>query len=98
MPENAVYVGRPTRWGNPYRVSEMPLGKCLEMYELWLSAQLKSNPGFLDPLMDKDLACFCRLDSPCHADILLRKLKEIDIEKAEILIKTYRWEENHNGL
>ena len=24
MPEGAVYVGRPTRWGNPYRWSDYP--------------------------------------------------------------------------
>jgi hypothetical protein len=23
MPEGAIYVGRPTRWGNPYRVTGM---------------------------------------------------------------------------
>jgi hypothetical protein len=23
MPENAVYVGRPTKWGNPYQVGKM---------------------------------------------------------------------------
>ena len=31
MPENAVYVGRPTKWGNPYQVGKMyiPEGECL---------------------------------------------------------------------
>lgn len=44
MPENAIYVGRPTVWGNPFVVQA---------------------------LRGKDLACWCRLDQPCHADVLL---------------------------
>jgi hypothetical protein len=27
---------------------------------------------WLKPLRGKDLACFCPLDQPCHADVLLR--------------------------
>lgn len=26
MPPGAVYVGRPTKWGNPYQVSQTPVG------------------------------------------------------------------------
>jgi hypothetical protein len=27
--------------------------------------------AWLNPLIGKNLACYCRLDSPCHADVLL---------------------------
>lgn len=30
MPQNAVYVGRPTKWGNPYRWSDYPSVECVE--------------------------------------------------------------------
>lgn len=29
------------------------------------------KPVYLGPLKGKNLACFCRLDQPCHADVLL---------------------------
>ena len=32
---------------------------------------IQENPDFLKPLVGKDLVCFCSLDQPCHADILL---------------------------
>lgn len=86
MPEGVVYVGRPTRWGNPYRVGDkyknifdgdgqplpLDINAVLGGYEMWVKAQIALEPHFLEPLRGKDLACFCRLDSPCHADILLK--------------------------
>lgn len=68
---NAIYVGRPSRWGNPYKVGEYTLEQSLRLYRVWLRAKLFNNPKFLDPLRGKDLVCFCPLDQKCHADILL---------------------------
>jgi hypothetical protein len=33
---------------------------------------LTHHPDMLAPLRGKNLACFCALDQPCHADVLLR--------------------------
>jgi len=33
--------------------------------------QLSDDPSYLDSLRGKNLACFCPLDQPCHADVLL---------------------------
>lgn len=71
MPENAVYVGRPTKWGNPYSVSvwgtrERALGEFRALMGRW--------PEFVEMTLElrgKDLACWCPLDQPCHADVLL---------------------------
>lgn len=66
MPEGAVYVGRPTKWGNPYR---RPLSSdAVRMY-----AQKPPQAAILEieQLRGKDLACWCPLDQPCHADVLL---------------------------
>lgn len=72
MPENTVYVGRPTKWGNPFAFSrEMTLYKSLEKYQEWLSEKLANDPHFLDPLQGKNLACWCPEGRTCHADILL---------------------------
>lgn len=75
LPPGSVYVGRPSRWGNPYKLSEYSLDSALEFYEVWLDKKLKENPSFLDPLKGKNLACWCRLDQRCHADILLKRLR-----------------------
>jgi len=77
MPPNTVYVGRPSKWGNPAKVGiHGDLKECLEIYEEFLETKLKLNPHFLDPLKGKDLACWCPLDKPCHADVLLKFLEE----------------------
>jgi hypothetical protein len=86
MPEGAVYVGRGSRFGNPFRVTN---GKCdhpdcspqahppitrakaVAAYRLWLHGMLQREPAFTDVLSGKDLACWCPLDQPCHADVLL---------------------------
>jgi len=77
MPPNAVYVGRPTKWGNPYKISEYERGVALDFYKSYILNKLKADPTLLDPLKDKDLACWCPLDKPCHADVLLELLKEL---------------------
>lgn len=83
MPENAVYVGRPTKWGNPYpRSGEHPskldaYSRCsaVEFYRV----HLRRNPGIAEDarreLRGKDLACWCPLDQPCHADVLIEILE-----------------------
>lgn len=83
MPENAVYVGRPTKWGNPYKISlfitninESPRETAIRQYEDWLKKRLVEDPHFLDELKGKDLACWCPLDKPCHVDVLLKTLRE----------------------
>lgn len=48
------------------------LDRSLDMYVAWLAAKLSDDPDFLAPLRGRDLACWCKLDAPCHADVLLR--------------------------
>jgi len=77
MPSNAVYVGRPTKWGNPFiLVDEEDREGVLRSYENWLRLMLSKDSHFLDELRGKDLACWCPLDKPCHADVILKILKE----------------------
>lgn len=90
MPEGAVYVGRPTRWGNPFPVGSVvnivgqdgeygeaygtvTLDLSIAAYRLWAEEQMawSTRDDFLDPIKGRDLACWCPLDQPCHADVLL---------------------------
>jgi len=79
MPEGAVYVGRPTRWGNPYFIWGASNGdsraEAVRRYRAWLN--VCNHLSTIDKarvraeLRGKDLACWCPLDQPCHADVLL---------------------------
>jgi hypothetical protein len=71
MPPNTVYVGRPTRWGNPYRVHEGNRQQAVGLFLQSIMTMPMSLAEVKAELRGKDLACWCRLDQPCHADVLL---------------------------
>lgn len=125
MPEGARYVGRGSRYGNPFVVGRtlvrvpglnaewehegrlhkpagqrafyctgtdddgMPVGfwhdvrlataaECVEMFRGRMLRTDMPNLGWgptltrvRDDLAGRDLACWCPLDQPCHADVLL---------------------------
>ena len=85
MPPNTVYVGRPSRWGNELRADmpdmfDRPLGsqRAVDLYRIATLRRIEdSDDGaewladWIGPLRGKDLACWCPLDQPCHADVLL---------------------------
>jgi hypothetical protein len=78
VPLDAVYIGRPSKWGNPFKIGDFYGGKilnredCIFIYESWLE---NSDIGYnllkdISELKDKDLVCWCK-PLPCHGDILL---------------------------
>jgi hypothetical protein len=71
MPPNTIYVGRPSLYGNPFDET-VPLTQYMSL----IRETLKTNPTFLEPLKGKDLACWCRLDFGCHADVLIKIIAE----------------------
>lgn len=81
-PAGVVYVGRPTQWGNPFRVGGRahgaldPATAVARYRAALLSGDLRSKNGEalidqLPALRGQDLGCWCDLDKPCHADVLL---------------------------
>lgn len=103
MPPNTVYVGRPSRFGNPFwhlakfgSVEDSLIAYRMAVDGIWDPSRLKHvSDGALhvacqdfaeftktfklanvredirSNLRGRDLACWCPLDQPCHADILL---------------------------
>lgn len=70
MPDGAVYVGRPSKWGNPWVIAPgFDAQACVENYAAYMERHQEFYP--LHELHGKDLACWCPLDHPCHADVLL---------------------------
>ena len=84
MPPNTVYVGRPTKWGNPCPVpprslcpgcsEEFPCRHAVEAFTLYIEAenQAELRADIRQELKGKDLACWCKEGMPCHADVLLQ--------------------------
>lgn len=91
MPEGAVYVGRPTKWGNLWVIGLVDCGcrgsddchhnsfrcegaaEAVEMFRRHIedSPTQRLAGQARAELRGKDLACWCALDQPCHADVLL---------------------------
>lgn len=92
MPENTVYVGRPSKWGNPFTVIACKSVKNKGLFFVndggpyntktkQAAHQVAADRYFqyicrrvdldIDELRGKNLACWCPLDQPCHADVLL---------------------------
>lgn len=79
MPEGVVYVGRPSKWANPFKVEDYATPEtAVAVYSEWLSGEYRNlliKPPTLkeirENLRGKDLACWCREGAPCHADVLL---------------------------
>lgn len=67
---NTVYVGRPTKFGNPFRIG--PDGtreEVIEKFRAWFTSWAGAENA-LEELRGKDLVCWCAPE-PCHADVLL---------------------------
>lgn len=77
LPPNTVYVGRGTKWGNPFPFDHQRyLGKAwaVEAYAQWLTSTLQGMTllrEHLQELKGKNLASWEKLDEPSHADLLL---------------------------
>lgn len=100
MPEGAVYVGRPTKWGNPFllgpvaasfpSLTEEEVARFVVNDFRFLVDHGRASVPVTDrlsgpgvtvtypsvaeiraELRGKDLACWCPLSSPCHADVLI---------------------------
>lgn len=82
MPPDTIYVGRGSRFGNPYNWREgvevgneaWAKGAAVELYREWLrNGRGPSAPTDeeIAALRGRNLACWCKPDEPCHADVLL---------------------------
>lgn len=78
-----VYVGRPSKWGNPYthkpdgtlaQFQVATVQEAIEAHDKWLDTQPELLAA-LPELKGHDLACWCVYNGnePCHARTLLRR-------------------------
>ena len=74
MPPNTKSVTRPGKWGNPFPVTEdRTAAEAVGMFrDALLTGELPYTiKDVKRELGGKNLACFCKPDAPCHADVLL---------------------------
>ena len=76
MPEGAIYVGRPTKWGNPFKVgakywdrlgedSAITPEKAVYLFRRdcdWRTGTNEGAPSVYTELRGHDLACWCPLE------------------------------------
>jgi hypothetical protein len=75
-----VVVSRPSKYGNPYRVNDSgEMGDADARAEAVMLFATALRAGKLRVTVDdvrrelrgKNLACWCRIPVPCHADVLI---------------------------
>ncbi len=71
IPKGSVYIGRPSKWGNPFSIGKDGSRKeVIQKYKDWITFQPKLIEEAQKELRGKNLVCYC---SPrqCHGDTLL---------------------------
>ena len=87
IPTGAVYVGRPGRYGNPYRIGDphpddshpMTREDVVQLFRRDIDEGLGHGSGMIDwgilerlaELRGRDVVCWCGLDELCHGDVWL---------------------------
>jgi hypothetical protein len=65
-----VYVGRPTKWGNPFVIGrDGTRDQVITKYRAWIMTQ-PALLAALPELRGKHLVCWCAPEA-CHADVLI---------------------------
>lgn len=77
-PDNTVVVARPSKWGNPFPISDRGRVHAIDAFRAMLDdPAARAALDYPEPdeireqLAGRNLACWCPLDQACHADVLL---------------------------
>lgn len=78
-PKGAVYIGRPSKWGNPFTHKEGTLAEfkvgsrdeAVDAYERWLLSQPDLVQRVRAELAGRDVVCWCA-PARCHGDVLVK--------------------------
>jgi hypothetical protein len=68
--ESQVYIGRPSKWGNPFVIGrDGSRTEAIKQYQHWIARQ-PALMAELGELRGKNLVCWCA-PLACHGDVLL---------------------------
>jgi hypothetical protein len=76
LSDGVIVVSRPSVWGNPFDWRFYGTKLAVELYAGAIEGASFERPfltvaAIQRELQGRDLACWCRLDAPCHGDVLL---------------------------
>lgn len=93
MPDNTLKVDRTTAFGNPFAANSTrgeTASAMVLLFRRWLKGDALCVWAYpdLEPrrltllrrlpeLRDKNLACWCKAEAPCHADVLLQMANDL---------------------
>lgn len=90
-----VYIGRPSKYGNPFSCKEKSLAKyktttrkeSIEKHKDWL---LNGDGQYLlkdlQELKGKTLGCYCKKSQSCHGDIIVKLVNNLDKRGLESIL------------
>jgi len=70
LPAGAVCVTRPGKWGNPFSVEQMGRDAAVRAFRELIESDPQRIEAIRAELKGKQLACWCSIDTTCHADVL----------------------------
>jgi len=72
-------VTRITRWGNPFKVADYGREEAVRLFRAMLERMTPDElRAYLAPLRGATcLACSCKADELCHADVLIEYLEKV---------------------
>jgi hypothetical protein len=68
-----IYIGRGSKWGNPYHIGELSRDEVVNKYRDWLLNQIEKGCITHDDVLslnNKKLGCFCK-PKRCHGDVIV---------------------------
>jgi len=65
-----IYIGRGSKWGNPFPIPPWTREESLAKYEEWIQTQSWLLKDIVGELKGKTLGCWCKPKYACHGDIL----------------------------
>ena len=96
VPRGAVYVGRPTKWGNPFVIGpDGDRDEVVRKYEDWARSRPRLVEAARRELAGHDLVCWCA-PQRCHADVL-KAIASEDDEGLYCEVCGFDWEPDSSG-
>lgn len=69
-----VYIGRGSKWGNPYHIGKLSRSEVIAKYREWIITKPELLADLIE-LKDKRLGCYCA-PQECHGDVLVELMRE----------------------
>ncbi len=75
-PQGCTYIGRPTKWGNPFVIgNDGTRADVIAKFEAYIRVRPALMQAAKNELKGKNLVCFCA-PLACHGDVLERIANE----------------------